>query len=284
LVSGGRAATSGGRGAQGEDALMTSLVATRGDGIAPSGRILGLDVALAHTGWAVLSETGEDVEAWGVIEAPIPAGAASMARANFDRVGRLFEALGELFERFEAPEECTVAIECTDWSPGEAGERAAWIREAKARGALGLALATAFLACRAHAVEPVLLGANEWQREFGAQDGRLGWRTVKERVGLLVSLALPARFEERESERFRSGQVVATRFRIVDRRLMRNVPEHVTDALGLALVVRDRQRHADRLRVGLASSVKESASWVNPSSMSRSGAKASSFCSPTSSA
>jgi len=205
-------------------------------------RIIGIDAALALTGWAVIEDSADERRPsdneprlqlldWGVIETEP---GDRTGRAEFQRLRVLYEALCEIIHLNATgrPGSLRVAIERPDWQPGQRGDRPAWIREAKARGALGLGLATCYAACMHSAIEPQVIGVREWMAELESKN--------KGDTAVQIARLFPAAF-----------QVSAERQKFIVREAHAPcavVPDHVTDAVAVAYVAIQRLRFAQRVQ------------------------------------
>jgi hypothetical protein len=198
-------------------------------------KILSIDLALAFTGFAVLRD-GELID-YGVIETKRVIG----QQGEFQRVDHLHGELQGLLMRHRSAE--AVVIERTDWAPGRGDNRDAWVREAKARDALGIAFAVCCCACIQLAIEPVIVGPREWQAEFGA--GK------KLAIAELVAAQFPERFRVgiHQYRSPRTHQMVMEKA-VIDRKTGECVPSHVTDAAAMGVVVENRMRLAGLVERG----------------------------------
>ena len=204
-------------------------------------RTLGIDAALALTGWAVIEGDADERRPsddeprlqlldWGVIETEP---GDRTGRAEFQRLRVLYDALCEIIHlNATGLGSLQVVVERPDWQPGQGGDRQAWIRESKARGALGLGLATCYAACMHAAIEPQVLGVREWMAELGSHN--------KADTAVQIARLFPAAF-----------RVSAERQKFVVREAHAPcavVPDHVTDAVAVAYVAIQRLRFAQRVQ------------------------------------
>lgn len=187
-------------------------------------RTVGIDAALAATGWAVLD--GERLHDWGVIETEPGDGSGT---ALFERIRVLHDALAEvLYMNSQARQSLPlVGIEWTDWQHGRLDDRSALVREAKARGALGTGFAVACCTCMEFNIQPHILGAREWMRLFGS--------TNKDDTAKLVAAMFSRHFTADWEPARRSLRRDDSRLVVRDVQ-GHVVPSHVTDALAIAHV------------------------------------------------
>ncbi len=126
-----------------------------------------------------------------------------------------------------------VAIERTDWSRGRGDDRAAWVREARARGALGIGFATACCAAMKFGIKPHIVGVREWMGKIGSAN--------KADTASLVRYMFPDLFVVKQTALAGDAQNPSSRRRgaaaMHDRKTDRQVPSHVLDAIALAVVV-----------------------------------------------
>ncbi len=189
-------------------------------------RLLALDLALAKTGWALLAD--DHLETYGVITTHPQAQAWE----------RIVELRGKVASTINRARATAVALEVTDWAPGARDERSAWIRESRARYALGMALAAAVCACEDLVKEPILIGANAWHREFGSMN--------KLSIAELVAAEFPNQFRVTiRQRRDRRGSTVIEHVVVDDEDQV--VPDHVTDACGMGLVVYRRWQREQKI-------------------------------------
>ena len=197
-------------------------------------KLIGLDSALAHTGYCVIED--DVLLAYGVID-------TQPSQSDFERIAYLHDAIGKLFGEWGAfsanGDGAQVVIEKTDWSRGARNSRADWIIETRARESLAVGVTTAFSVCIETGVTPLVLGPNEWHREIGA--------SRKEGVAAYVATVFADQFEVVCKESQRNGK---RRFeRIVrERATGKRVPDHITDAIGMSLVAQRRLQLEKRIQ------------------------------------
>jgi hypothetical protein len=197
-------------------------------------KFLSFDLALAETGWALLTDGALD--SYGVISTHPQA-------SDWERIvelrGKVASTINQahLAAGRDGPD--LVAFEVTDWMPGKRDDRDAWVREARARYALGMALAAAVCACEDLVIEPVLVGANAWHREFGA--------VQKASIAEFVAAEFPHAFRVVTVQGLRKGKPFCEHV-VFERETNKRVPSHVTDACGLGLVVYRRWLQEQRIQ------------------------------------
>ena len=211
--------------------------------------VAAFDIALAHTGWAVLGR--EIVIGYGVIEtAPRNKDTETQGQADFRRVTKLRRELsrviGDCITDLSASgrdaDELIVAMERTDWIAGGGSSRIGLVRDAEAREALAMGATTLYCVCEDHHVQPLAIGPNEWHREFGARD--------KDDVAVVVARTYPNQFSvawrERRNKHLKCGmeQYQAA----VDRATEADVPDHVTDAIALGYVIQHKTEYSVRIQ------------------------------------
>lgn len=209
--------------------------------------VIGIDAALAETGWGVLraNERGEiQVDDWGWVK-------TAAESPLFERVSGLRNELWKMIRSHLCSGTAGdlngtfVVIEKTDYSPGRGDSRERWIREARAREALAIGVTTAMLACADVGITPTLLGPNEWHEELGVE--HRNDEPVKKQVAWLVAQQFPKAFELKYR-----GNTAAFRVVAVDGEKIVAVPTHVTDALGMAYVQMNRLFRAELLVANVA--------------------------------
>jgi len=204
-------------------------------------KIISLDLAYADTGYAVLED--DALIEFGVIS-------TDAKQTDWERTGVLRERLIALFHEWGAiaasGQYARVAIEKTDWTRGARDNREAWIRETISREALAFGVATAFAVCREYGIEPVTLGPSEWHREVCASG-----KGAKDQVADYVTAIFSDRFEiglkdaTRDGKRSISRVVYEKPGRANGKR--KQVPSHVTDAIGMGLVAFRRLQLESRM-------------------------------------
>lgn len=194
-------------------------------------RIIGIDAAFAVTGYAVIES--DRVLDWGIIK-------TFPHETDLARVTILRERLTGLLSchALYHPSQTVVAIERADWTHGAGDDRSGWVREARARGALGLGFATAVCVALQFGITPTVLGVREWMRALDCRD--------KDGVAAVVALAFHEDLEVDYGGKVklvrRSGRAALPKGTPVvrDRRTDKRLPDHATDALGLAWVAGQR--------------------------------------------
>lgn len=217
-------------------------------------RVIGIDAALRYTGWGVLD--GDRLLDYGVIETATGDGSGA---AEFERIARLRDALCEVLVKHARyrviagdggawTAVARVGIERTDWSRGRGDDRAAWVREAKARGALGTGFAVACCVCLEFDIKPHILGAKEWMSLFGAED--------KESAAAMIAL----QFSDVFYRGVRGCRPNSHKQKPAVRELQTNavVPDHVTDAIGLALTLQRKLEFEARIAAARSEAASQS--------------------------
>jgi len=202
-------------------------------------RIIALDSALAHTGFAVIEANGAAGD-WGVIDTVDPRTSdADHAKgaAAFLRVKSLHDQLMVALREHDADAADTiVAIEETDWSRGRRDSRDSWVIEAGAREALAVGTTTAFICCMELDIQPVVIGPRAWMRQLGIAH--------KEGAATWCAANWQDRFEIKIKER-RGVKRPSVKRVLFDKLTQEFVPDHASDAYGMASVVftatRERQ-------------------------------------------
>lgn len=227
---------------------------------------IGIDAALATTGWAALrGTTTEDVEVvgYGVIATGadmelfervwrIRSGVRTMLREQAKQNHVTLDLSSERFARGAV----VVAIERTDYSPGRKDSRERWVREASARESLAIGLTAAMLACDDLEIEPQLVGPSAWQSELGA-NARAGEMKMQvanlvayQFPNVFVSEFIPSRKRFRTARAARDNQTLGAlpyQRAVLFAATRKPVPSHITDAVGMAYVVLQRECRARRL-------------------------------------
>jgi Holliday junction resolvasome RuvABC endonuclease subunit len=190
-------------------------------------KVMALDLALASTGYACVRD--DELAETGVITTD----AAKTGCERLLRAQHLYEYLQWLLIHHQ---EYEIAIEFTDWGRGKGNDREDWIIEAKALQALATAEGVVACVCAQLGVTPIVIGPREWHREFGAEH--------KLAIAEIVAAQFPKQFRmgTRELRQRRTGKVEIER-RCFDAGTGRCVPDHVTDAVAIAIVVRNRIQH-----------------------------------------
>jgi len=206
-------------------------------GMATKFLVIGIDAALAETGWgAVVGSTTDDAEVlgYGVIKTEADWTLSDRLTTIRKRVRDIVRVQRWLLSNGkQLPKgQTSVAIERTDYEPGSAGTRTQWIREARAREALAFGVSAAVIACDDVGIVPQLIGPNEWQRQLGAT-GTGG--AMKDSVAQLVAYQFPQLFVC-EWVKSRKRALPYERA-VLEAESRKRVPTHVTDALGMAYVV-----------------------------------------------
>jgi Holliday junction resolvasome RuvABC endonuclease subunit len=191
-------------------------------------KTIGIDAALAATGYAIINENGILLD-WGVIETAPGDGSGA---DEFKRVCGLRTQISRLFVEHGKHEKqpISVAIERTDWV-----NSAHMGREAKARGALGLGIAAAYLACDDFIITPVVLGVREWMNLFGTHDKHETAIMVARCYSKIFTVSQPVPRLRRNKQNELTGALVGKPIvRTIEDG--KRVPDHVTDAIAIALV------------------------------------------------
>jgi hypothetical protein len=185
--------------------------------------IVGLDLAWAHTGYAVLTDA--QPTSWGVIRTSPRQAAEQRACALADGLQRLLDSLRAQGGP-KIVHDCFFFVEATDWHQRRPADRRRYARERRAQAALATARGVFYLWGHQQGVAYQEIGVRAWQAEFGSQR--------KDSIAEQLCVRWPTVF---------SMQWRGFKKRVVFAQSGQPAPTHVTDACAIAWVGWMRLRH-----------------------------------------
>jgi Holliday junction resolvasome RuvABC endonuclease subunit len=191
--------------------------------------ILGLDLAFAKTGWALL-QAGTPT-AWGVIT-------TSAKDSDQKRCAALLFHLNDILSRAYGGEKLSVFFEQSEWHQIGGDPRMAK-RERQTQAALGLARGVLYCWANSHNLAAIALGVQEWRKEFGVTNNS----TVKLQTAEVLALEFPSIICVKPVKS-KNGETIKALFTDTQK----PVADHITDAIAIARVGYFRTKQQTRIK------------------------------------